>query len=371
LTQVRETQLSGFGRRASTRRLDAKWRPFPVFAAVLPDFFSSPEVFRDRFEQGLVDLLRSTGELGEDILVLANAHFEPRIWDHLQEELRACFARLATEPTHGAPDDVSTLRAILDHGFDTLRPVAFRRCGPWELQHNPMRAFRPARHSGAIGEGIRAPFDVARFHFDKPFLRQEIVWEGALAGREAALFYNKFPFADYHGLLVPELAAHRPQFVEPADLGWLWRLAGELHARLPGFGFAYNSYGANASVNHLHFQTFLRETPLPVEDARWAHNGGAEAYPSRCLRCDDRTVAAELLAELHARATPYHLMFAGGSCYCLPRRRQGESSHAPWCGSLAWYEMAGGFPLADADGFARLAPDDIAAQIAAAAPEAG
>jgi len=336
---------------------------------MLPDLFSSADVFRDRFEQGLIDLLRTTGELGEDILVLANANFEARIWEHLHDELRACFMRLAAESAagslHGAPDDVATLREILEHDFDTLRPVETRRAGPWELQLNPLRAYRPARHSGAVVTGIRAPFEAARFHFDKPFLRQEIVWEGSLRGRQATLFYNKFPFADYHGLLVPDIGDHRPQFLEPADLAWLWELALELNARMPGFGLGYNSYGAHASVNHLHFQSFLREAPLPVEDARWAHNGGGEPYPCRCLRFDTQAEAAEAIAELHAKEISYNLVLADGLFYCLPRRKQGEVAYAPWLGALAWYEMAGALPLASEADFSRLQPDAIALQIAA------
>lgn len=340
----------------------------PPVTHPLPGLFDSADAFRERFEQGLVDLLRTTGELGEDILVLANANFEPRIWDHLHDELRACFARLAAEREagrlHGAPDDEGTLREILDHGFDTLRPTEFRRAGPWELQFNPLRAFRPARHSNAPVEGIRAPFDPGRFHFDKPFLRQEIIWQGPLRGREAALFYNKFPFADYHGLLVPELGAHRPQFLDPADFDWLWEVAQTLHERMPGFGFGYNSYGAHASVNHLHFQSFLREEPLPIEDPRWVHNGGPEAYPCRCERFGDRQAAAGFIAELHARQLSYNLILSAGRLYCLPRRRQGEAAYAPWLGALAWYEMAGGVPLAGEADFARLEPQDIAAQLA-------
>jgi hypothetical protein len=341
---------------------------------MLPDLFQSADLFRDRFEQGLIDLLRTTGELGEDILVLANASFEPRIWQHLHDELRECFARLAAEQAAaanegrtmaGAPDDVATLRAILDHDFDTLRPPALRQAGPWELQHNPLRAFRPARHGSARVEGIRAPFDAARFHFDKPFLRQEILWQGRLLGHEATLFYNKFPFADYHGLLVPDLGGHKPQFLEPADFALLWDLAQETAERMPGFGFGYNSFGAHASVNHLHFQTFLREAPLPIEDARWTHNGGPERYPCRCLRFDARDDAAACIAGLHGRGISYNLILASGHLYCLPRRKQGAVAYAPWLGALAWYEMAGGFPLADEADFARLDAAEIAAQIAA------
>lgn len=340
---------------------------------MLPDLFQSTDTFRDRFERGLIDLLRSTGELGEDILVLANANFEPRIWDHLRDELRAVFAKLADElavadregRSLGADDDGATLRQILAHGFDTLRPTELRRAGPWELQFNPLRAFRPARHSGARVEGIRAPFDPGKFHFDKPFLRREIVWQGTLRGRQAALFYNKFPFADYHGLLTPDLAGHRSQFLEPADLAYFWDVGMELGERLPGFGLGYNSYGAHASVNHLHFQTFLRTEALPVEDARWRHNGGAEPYPCRCLCPASRQEAAEVIGELHDRAVSYNLILADGRLYCLPRRQQGEVEYAPWLGALAWYEMAGGFPLANRADFGRLGAGEIAAQMAA------
>lgn len=338
------------------------------------ELLHSADTFRDRFEQGLVDLLRTTGELGEDILVLANANFEPRIWEHLHDELRACFTRLAAElaaagregrTLAGAPDDVATLRQILDHGFDTLRPVELRRGGAWELQLNALRGFRPARHSGAAIAGIRAPFDPGRFHFDKPFLRQEIIRQGPLLGRDATLFYNKFPFADYHGLLVPDLGAHRPQYLEAADFDYLWHLAQELAARMPGFGMAYNSYGAHASVNHLHFQTFLRTAPLPVEDAHWAHNGGADPYPCRCLRFEQRHEAAAFIAELQRQAISYNLILAAGRLYCLPRRKQGEVAYAPWLNALAWYELAGGFPLASEADFAQLRPEEFAAQIAA------
>jgi hypothetical protein len=342
---------------------------------MFPDLFSSADTFRDRFEQGLIELLRSTGELGEDILVLANANFEPRIWDHLRDELRVVFAHLEGElaaadradRSLGAPDDVATLRQILDHGFDTLRPTELRRAGPWELQFNPLRAFRPARHSGARVEGIRAPFDPGRFHFDKPFLRREIVWQGTLRGREAALFYNKFPFADYHGLLTPDLASHRPQFLEPADLAYFWDVGTALGEKLPGFGLGYNSYGAHASVNHLHFQTFLRTGPLPIEDPRWRHNGGAEPYPCSCFRFQSPGGAGDFIGELHGRAVSYNLVFSNGQLYCLPRRKQGEVAYAPWLGAAAWYEMAGGFPVAVRGDYDRLRAEEIAAQLAAVA----
>jgi hypothetical protein len=189
-------------------------------------------------------------------------------------------------PLHAAPDDVATLRAILAHGIGTLQPTRMRNAGPWELQFNPLRTFRPARHSHARIDGLRAPFDAHKFHFDKPYLRQEILWQGLLLGRDAIFFYNKFPFADYQCMLVPELKAHCPQFLETDDLAYLWDLASELGARMPGFGLAYNSYGAHASLPHLpardaaaHRRRALdaqwrqRTLPLPLHQARPPRRG--------------------------------------------------------------------------------------------------
>ena len=47
-----------------------------------------------------------------------------------------------------------------------------------------------------------------------------------------------------------------------------------LSENLPGIGFGYNSYGALASINHLHFQLFYQEKPLAVSDSRWRQRRG-------------------------------------------------------------------------------------------------
>lgn len=338
-----------------------------------PELLRDGEAFRDAFERGLVELLRTTGEIGEDILVLCNANFEPRIWGHLRDELLEVFGRLARElaaadregkALHAAPDDIATLRAVLAHGLETLQPTQSRCLGPWELQFNPLRTFRPARHSHARIDSLHAPFDAARFHFDKPFLTREILWQGPLLGRDAAFFYNKFPFADYQCMLVPDLKLHRPQYLETADLEYLWMLGQELGGRMPGFSLAYNSYGAHASVNHLHFHTCLRDTPLPIEDMRWKHNGGTAAYPCRCLKFTELDAASNCIAALHADNVSYNLVLTGGALYCLPRRRQGEVAYPDWLRAVAWYEMSGGFPLAGESEYENLSPDAIAAALA-------
>jgi hypothetical protein len=156
-----------------------------------------------------------------------------------------------------------------------------------------------------------------------------------------------------HGLVVPEREACLPQFLTREWHEYAWELVAELAGALPGFGLGYNSYGAYASVNHLHFQCFVRERPLPLADPRWRHNGGLEPYPAHCRVFTEAANAWVYLDRLHRAEVPYNLVYLPDRLYCLPRARQGDYAHAPWAGGHAWYELAGGvvtFRRADFEG---------------------
>lgn len=318
-------------------------------------FASRPDLER-RFSAGLADMLARHEGLGVYILVLANAVQDPALWDRLSglllERHRLLGERIAgalragqrpTEPD----DDLMVFLKLLAIGFDRIEPVAQRRIAApdraapeWELQFNPIRALRPARMSDTRVEGVTRPFDAKGFHFNKPFLAKEIFWEGELAGKPARLLYNKFPFAPLHGLLVPEPLAEHPQFLTPELHGWAWEVARDAGAAIPGFGLSYNSYGAYASVNHLHFQTFARERPLP------AQTDLSGEYPVARLHFTDRDAAWFALDELHARDQVYNSVYSSSGVLVIPRARQGEVSLEPWSAGFAWSEMAGVFPLA-------------------------
>ena len=323
--------------------------------------FQSEDALRQAFLAGLGELLEHDSS-GTFILVLANAVYDPQVRARLEGPLRARFEALAghyrdclragRDPAAPA-DDLAVFLKLMAIGFDDLQPAEARRAGPWELQFNPVRALRPARMSGARPEGIHRPFDPDGFHFNKPFLRKEVFWSGELAGRPVELLYNKFPFAPLHGLLVPERQAERPQYLDRAMHGYAWQVADALGASLPGVGLGYNSYGACASVNHLHFQMFVRAEPLPVAAPEWRHNGGDRPYPTACRVFDDPEAAWTFLEALHEREAPYNLVYQPGRLYCLPRRGQAEVAHAPWLGGMAWAEAAGSittFSRADFDG---------------------
>ena len=311
--------------------------------------FSSGNELRNCFEQGLIRLLEQKG-LGVFILVLANASFDRNIHRLLEKTLHERFDQLKTryrdalrkgQSLADTADDLLVFLKLMAVGFEHIRTTEFRRAGPWEIQFNHVRSFRPARMTGQTVQGIYQSFDPDGFNFSKPFLRKEILWQGLLNGRDVSLFYNKFPFAELHCLLVPEPGSHKPQFLEQVDHCYIWELTEKLGGAIERVGFGYNSYGALASVNHLHFQMFVREAELPMQSDDWRHNGGERGYPLPCLRFDSMQDAWQRLDELHESETSYNLVYLPGRMYCLPRKKQGTYTPAAWTGGYAWHEMAG------------------------------
>jgi len=286
--------------------------------------------------------------LGVYILVLANAAYDARLWAQLAPALSARHAELTAAVTDALrsgrqltepDDDVLVFLKLHAIGFDRLHTLQSRRVGDWEVLFNPIRALRPPRMSGLTFDSLLRPFDPAGFHFNKAFLAKEILWQGELAGKPARLLYNKFPFARLHGLLVPEPARELPQYLSPELHDWAWTLCSQTD--VPGFCLGYNSQGAGASVNHLHFQSFVQTQPLPVQTARFVHNGGTRPYPLPCQRYTDATTAWFQLDQLHQHNTPYNLIYSRGCLHLVPRVPQDSSKlNAPSRG-YGWSEMAG------------------------------
>ncbi len=333
------------------------------------DLFASPAALRDAFERRLIGLL-GQDLLGVFILVLANASFERSTFDRLYRPLASAFARWSKRFDSGdaralaAPvDDVEVFGRLQRLGFDRLAVTRWRRLGPWEIQFNQLRGLRPPRMSQAAPECLVKPFDPDGFHFNKPFLRKEVFWEGELAGAPVRILYNKFPFAELHSLLVPDPAACRPQFLTPADHALAWEIAQRLGQHLPGLGFGYNAYGAYASVNHLHFQMFVRASgSYPIESPHWRHNGGDEPYPLPVQRHTDCSSAWHALQQLHEAGRVYNLLYRPGCVYIVERAVQGSCTHSGWTGGFAWSELAGSITTFDPGVFDRLSEVQIGAE---------
>jgi hypothetical protein len=335
--------------------------------------FSSRRELEQRFAAGLAAMLDKHDGLGVYILVLANAAQDPDLWDRLRDVLARRHRLLADRITNALrqgrrlaepEDDLTVFLKLQAIGFEHLSPVEQRRIGGadgapvWEAQFNPIRALRPARMSDSRVDGVMRPFDPRGFHFNKAFLAREVLWEGELEDKPSRLLYNKFPFAPLHGLLVPEPARERPQFLTPESHGWAWEVARTTGATVPGFGLSYNSYGAYASVNHLHFQTFVRERPLPAQE------GPDRDYPLPRIFFTDMEAAWFQLDELHQRGLVYNLVYSSDGVLVIPRARQGEIPPEPWSAGFAWSEVAGVFPVASREDYAGLDHGSLHAALA-------
>ncbi len=336
----------------------------------LPAPFYSTREFRAAFIRGLSDMLGEE-DLGTLILVLANATIDKRVEHILHLRLAKRFAEFQEElrdqlqPEQAYPaDDLEVFRALINVGYDNLQTTQFRKCGPWEIQYNQMRGFRPPRVAKQKIDNLHIPFNPDGFHFNKTFLHKEILWQGDLLGKNCRLLYNKFPFAELHGLLVVDAEKQYPQFLLKRDHQFIWSLVETLGQKMQGVGFAYNSCGAYASINHLHFQMYVRDSGrYPIEHSHWLHRGGNENYPLDCHYLNDAEQAWEMIETLHTADQSYNLLYRPGGIYILPRNIQGSYDHSDWTRGFAWAEVAGSVTAMNPQDFDCLTAGDISEEL--------
>lgn len=337
----------------------------------LPSPFISPESLQQGFAEGLAVMLENHRGLGVYILVLANAAYDPTLWAQLSPALSVrhaeLFAAITETLRHGQKlsepdDDLLVFLKLHTIGFDHLGTMESRHAGSWDVFFNPIRALRPPRISGLKFERLLRPFDATGFHFNLAFLARETFWEGELAGKAARLLYNKFPFARLHGLLVPEPLRQMPQFLTPELHGWAWDLCAQ--SSVPGLCLGYNSYGAGASVNQLHFQSFVQTSPLPVQDPRFIHNSGRQPYPLSCQRFSDPVDAWLELDQLHQNNSPYNLIYSKGCLHLVARVPQDSGKLSAQSRGHGWSEMSGAVTLFSREAYEGFTAEEFEAELA-------
>ncbi len=333
----------------------------------MKNIFSSSQEYKKAFNDGLIELAQNES-LGTFILAMANATFDEEIYKVTKDVLKSNFLRLrskyiesftAGRKVNEVDEDLLVFLKMLCVGFDNLQITAFREEADWEFQFNHIRGFRPNRISQQQIDSLCMDFSVTGFNFNKPFMAKERLWEGEYRNNQLSLYYNKYPFAHYHTLLVPERDKQHPQFLELSHHNMMWDFLESTGQNIEGIGTGYNSRGAFSSVNHLHFQLFIRDTPLPVTADKWQHNGGKEMYPATChvFRC--RKESGQFIQHLHQSNTAYNLLYFPGHLYCFPRKMQGFYSHAEWTPGFSWYELAGGILTANQGSYQELTATDI------------
>ncbi|WP_456379891.1 hypothetical protein [Thiolapillus sp.] len=340
----------------------------------MPDpIFQSEKHYRAAFVAGL-ELLLHTNQLGIFVLVLANSIYDPQIHAILGGKLKQRFAILSQQVRNQliqgrsleyADDDVPVFLKLMAIGLENLQDTLFRRAGPWEVQFNHLRAFRPARMSNMLITSLQAPFNTDDFHFNKDFLRQEIIWEGELLGDHCRLLYNKFPFAPLHGLLVLEPEKNHPQYLGRDTHEHYWQLLELLGKTLPDCGFGYNARGACSSINHLHVQMYAGKTGgYPIEQPQWRHNGGGQDYPLQVECFGSAMESWRHIERLHQRNHAYNLLYRPGKIYVIQRTMQGSYKQKNGLGSFAWAEACGSMTTFNRTAFSQLGADEITMELA-------
>jgi hypothetical protein len=349
--------------------------PDPNRMPPLSSPFTSLASLEQGFADGLAAMLENDSGLGVYILVLANAAYDSSLWAHLAPALSNRHAKLAAILTETLrcgqelaepDDDVLVFFKLHAIGLEHIKTVESRNAGSWDVMFNPIRALRPPRSSGLKFENLLRAFDPAGFHFNRSFLVREILWEGELAGKATRLLYNKFPFARLHGLLVPERLRQAPQYLTPEMHGWAWDICAQ--SGVPGLCLGYNSYGAGASVNHLHFQSFVQMKPLPLQNPCFVHNGGNQAYPLPCQRFSDPAEAWFRLDHLHQHNTPYNLLYSKECLHLVARVPQDSDKLEAQCRGYGWSEMAGAVTLFSREVFEGLEAAGFESRLASFAP---
>ncbi|CAN5596924.1 hypothetical protein BH10BAC5_BH10BAC5_28190 [soil metagenome] len=313
-----------------------------------PTLFHSGKEFKKQFVKGLIDIYTNEDNLKPEtfVLLICNSFFEKEISGLLSRYAENYYKKLYKLHKEGKlentkSDDYEVMKKIFKFGFKKIKPIMFRKEEKlWDIQYNPLREMRPERAAVQKVNKIKQKFEDKGFNYTRSYIENEILYEGVHKGNKFTILFNKFPFARYHTLLVPERLKKHPQFLTKKFLEMAYSFMKEMSPKIDGLGMGYNSYGGYASVNHLHFQMFIDEKGMPYNDKRWLHNEGNEKYPARVEVFDEIKKCMKFITQLHNLNIPYNLLFSENKIYCFPRVFQ-QSRYERISGGFAWFQFAG------------------------------
>ena len=319
--------------------------------------------FKKLFVNKLKNML-SDDELGAFILVLANSHQDTFLQNELQADLKRTFIALKDNYKAGklkAPqDDIDVFEQLLELELEEIPVWQYRTIGEWEVVYNAMRQMRPARSSAQVLKSIKQQYDDTKFHFNKPFLKPEILWQGVFKDVKLRVLFNKFPFSDYHLLIVLSPERNSSQLLTGETHQYAFSLVEEIRQVLPGLGIGYNSLAAGASVNHFHFQGFIRQQDFSIEKEHWQHNSGDIEYPLDVKRFVDAESSWQYLSELTRLDKAFNCLYRNNYCYVIPRKYQGTVELPEWLNGAGWIDVAGSITVSDTETFSSIDEPPVA-----------
>ncbi|CAI5997607.1 unnamed protein product [Closterium sp. NIES-65] len=185
---------------------------------------------------------------------------------------------------------------------------------------------------------VLQPFDPSKFNFTKAG-QNEMLFRFEEGGEEESpsiVAINVSPIDYGHVLLIPRILDTIPQRIDKPSLLMALRLASEVNE--PAFRIGYNSLGAFATINHLHFQAYFLDLPFAIECASSKEiavsTNGCKVeeltdYPVKTLvfqagACLEQmaSAAAAACCELQERNIPLNLFIVdrGTRLFLIPQR---------------------------------------------------
>jgi diadenosine tetraphosphate (Ap4A) HIT family hydrolase len=289
--------------------------------------------------------------LDKAILSLEDEFLKDELKDDLSETFRALKENLSAGKLNATQDDIDVFNQLIDIELDDIPVWHSKNIGEWQIVCNAMRRLRPARSSSQVLHSIKQPYDESRFHFNKPFLKLEILWEGDYNGLNSRVLFNKFPFSDYHLLIVVSPESNNSQLLTQGMHRYAFSLVQDMATVLPGFGVGFNSLAAGASVNHFHFQGFIREQAFAIEKDCWSFNAGTVDYSLEVKRFSDAEISWRYIEELIEQDVAFNCLYRNDSCYVVPRKYQGTVTLPDWLSGAGWLDMAGSITVSDEETF--------------------
>ncbi|XP_058445249.1 GDP-D-glucose phosphorylase 1 isoform X2 [Malaya genurostris] len=216
---------------------------------------------------------------------------------------------------------------------------------------------------------LQPPFDPNRFNFNRVDPR-EVLLELRIGNNLMSCLVNNSPLTENHVLLVPDREQNLPQVLTESSLHAVVRLMLSLEDR--NYRIGYNSSGALASVNHLHYHLLLIRHRLYVEKAPLtllgSHLYRLDNHPAKayCFVLEDhadskpftagisRLISILLSADIaHNLLLTWDTRRTGLRALIYPRLRICENKQvSPF--NVACSELSGFVPLGDESDFERL-----------------
>lgn len=328
--------------------------------------FNSVTDFHTVFMQGLDEMLQNENlDAATFNLVFGNTilhHKERDLINRLESAKLSLASRIDRTKTD---DDTVIFLELCNMKLDwqNWTMIEDQKINSWNVQLNKFRVLKPKGFGVKKITEVHQKFNGSDFNFNK--VTNPTIWSGLLNERQVSLYYNKFPYKDLQSLLVIEPAKNMEQYLTLTDHQYVWEVCQSLK-HLDDLFIGYNSLGAFASVNHLHFHLMIGIEELTVIQDKWLHNGGTEKYPAEIFVFKSALASWDLINFLNTNNIAYNMLYTPGKIYIYPRRFQGTYTDPLWSTGLGWYEFSGNFIIYDENGIKSLSDSVIRDSLAKA-----